>query len=825
MAGERYSHIRIPNDFQQTERYAKKLRKIENRIPSRDPQAHAQFLKRKLEEAWKTAEQQVAVTHSERTGSYLEFKCDPGAAFVIKSLEDLRSKKVRLMNIREVVENDAIVTYATVYIAHEKKGHFFKKLEKYLREDGKTELINRLTDIRSALLVESFWTDNRELSPIPGLEKEFIEVWLSSDAPEARASFQAVCQKLEIEETSENLVFPERQVVVVKANKAALENLTLHFDQIAEYRRAKETAAFWLELETAEQASWVEHLRERLKVDVASKVSVCILDTGVNRKHPLIEPLLATDDCHTVEHAWASDDHKGHGTLMAGVCGFGDLKAALDSSEAIQISHKLESVKILPPRGSNPPHLWGDVTKQALYIAEIAQNERKRVLCLAITATDDRDRGRPSSWSGLVDKLASGADDGIQRLFIIAAGNAGSVSDVIANYPDALTLESVHDPAQSWNALTVGAFTELSRLTDAQLNGYDPLAAPGGISPFTSTSSTWDDKWPLKPDVLMEGGNLAVDRKGAYDESDDLCVISTYHDTTKRLLEGFNMTSAATAKAAWMAAQIQAKYPELWPETVRGLIVHSAQWTDKLCEQFLNTRKPSKTEIKRLIRICGWGVPSLERALASTKNNLTLFAESTIQPFTKGSSGYKANEMHLYSIPWPKEELLGLPPETVVTMRVTLSYFVEPSPGEIGWKDRYRYMSHGLRFELNAPGETHERFLSRISSAIERDDDDNEQNASTSDFWLLGSDARHKGSLHSDIWCKGSAQDLADSNYLAIFPIKGWWSTRKHLHKGESDCRYSLIVSIQTPAPEVDLYTPVSTQIGIPTPVQIEIPV
>lgn len=825
MAGEHYRHIRIPDGFRRTERYAKRPPKIAKNIPSRDPQAHAQYLKRKLEEAWQTAEQQVAVSHSERTGSYLEFKSDPGAAFVIKSLEDLRSKKVRLMNIREAVEDGETVTYATVYIAHEKKGHFLKKLEKYIRDDGKSELISRLTGIRSALLVESFWTDNRELCPLPGDEKEFIEVWISSDSQEVRVAFQAVCQQLKIEATSENLIFPERQVVVVKANKADLENLTLHFDHIAEYRRAKETAAFWLELQTAEQALWVEHLKDRLEVDAESEVSICVLDTGVNRTHPLLESLLSAHDCHAVNPSWLTHDHKGHGTLMAGVCGFGDLKAALDSAEAIRISHKLESVKLLPPAGVNPPHLWGDVTEQAVYLAEISQNERRRVICLAVTATDDRDRGRPSSWSGLVDKLASGADDGIQRLFIIASGNCESIVDVIDNYPDALTLESIHDPAQAWNALTVGAFTELSRLTNAQLNGYDPLAPAGGISPFSSTSSTWEDKWPLKPDILLEGGNLAVDGQGTYDESDDLCVISTYHDTTKRLLEGFNMTSAATAKAAWMAAQIQARYPEIWPETVRGLLVHSAQWNDKLCEQFLNTQKPSKTDIKRLIRICGWGVPSLERAIASASNSLTLFAESTIQPFTKGSSGYKANEMHLYSIPWPKEALLGLPPETAITMRVTLSYFVEPSPGEIGWKDRYRYMSHGLRFELNAPGETQDRFLRRISSAIEQDEADEEENASTSDFWLLGDKARHKGSLHSDIWCKGSAQDLYDSNCLAVFPVKGWWSTRKHLNKGEKQCRYSLIVSIQTPSQEVDLYTPVSTQIGISTPVQIEIPV
>lgn len=819
-----YDHIRIPSDFQKTEKYTRKGAPIEIRIPKREARSHADYLKQKLDEAWETATSQTAAIHSERQGSYLDFKSDPKAALVIKSLEDLRSKKVRLMNVRETEEDGETVTYATVYVSNDKKGHFVKKLEDYIKKDGKPELINRITDIRSSLLVESFWTDNPELSPLPRDEKEYIEVWLASDTEEARKAFQKVCQKLNIEETSENLTFPERQVVVVKANRSDLANLTLHFDQIAEYRRAKETTAFWLDLDTADQAHAVEDLKQRMEIDPDSSVSVCVLDTGVNRGHPLLENLLAEDDSHAIDpKTWGTDDHQGHGTLMAGVCGFGDLKAALDSHATVRALHKLESVKILPPRGSNPPHLWGSITEQAVSLVEIEANERTRTLCLAVTATDDRDRGKPSSWSGLVDKVSSGAEDGIQRLFIVAAGNSESITDVIEEYPGALTLESIHDPAQAWNALTVGAYTELSRLTDAQLAGYNPLAPAGGISPFTSTSSTWDDKWPLKPDILLEGGNLAVDDQGGYDESDDLCVISTYHEPTKRLLEGFNMTSAATAKAAWMAAQIQAKYPDIWPETVRGLLVHSANWTEKLSEQFLSKSNPSKSEIKQLIRTCGWGVPSLNYALSSMGNHLTLFAESTIQPYTKGSSGYKANEMHLYNIPWPKDVLMELPPETAVRMRVTLSYFIEPSPGEIGWKDRYRYMSHGLRFDLNAPGETQDRFQSRISAAAEQDDDI--QNASTAKYWLLGSDARHKGSLHSDIWCNGSAQDLADSNTLAIFPVKGWWSERKQLLCGEKQCRYSLIISIETDKQEIDLYTPVCNQVGIQSPVQIDIPI
>ena len=65
--------------------------------------------------------------------------------------------------------------------------------------------------------------------------------------------------------------------------------------------------------------------------------------------------------------------------------------------------------------------------------------------------------------------------------------------------------------------------------------------------------------------------------------------------------------------------------------------------------------------------------------------------------------------MEIHEIPWPKEELLKLG-DVKVEMKVTLSYFIEPSPWEVGWKDKYRYPSCGLRFEVNN-GESRENFI------------------------------------------------------------------------------------------------------------------
>jgi hypothetical protein len=270
-----------------------------------------------------------------------------------------------------------------------------------------------------------------------------------------------------------------------------------------------------------------------------------------------------------------------------------------------------------------------------------------------------------------------------------------------------------------------------------------------------------------------------------------------------------------------MAAQILVEYPGLWPETVRGLIVHSAEWSPGMRSQF--GAAATKASYRTLVRACGYGVPSLTRALQCQSNSLTLVAEAEIQPFDRGNTGsIGSKDMHLYVLPWPREALLDLG-STPVEMRVTLSYFVEPGPGRIGWRDRYRYPSHGLRFELNTPTETREAFLSRVN-ARDSDAEESETGASgPAGHWTLGSKLRDTGSLHSDVW-RGTAAELSTSNMIAIRPTIGWWRERHHLGRWSSVCRYSLIVSIRTPSDDVDIYSEVATQIAVPQAVSVPVP-
>lgn len=95
-------------------------------------------------------------------------------------------------------------------------------------------------------------------------------------------------------------------------------------------------------------------------------------------------------------------------------------------------------------------------------------------------------------------------------------------------YPDANMIHSVESPGQSWNALTVGAFSQSVIINDEAFSGFSPVAESGQLSPYSATSIMWASKWPVKPEILLDGGNVATN--GAdYVPCPDLSLLTTGH--------------------------------------------------------------------------------------------------------------------------------------------------------------------------------------------------------------------------------------------------------------------------------------------------------
>ena len=155
----------------------------------------------------------------------------------------------------------------------------------------------------------------------------------------------------------------------------------------------------------------------------------------------------------------------------------------------------------------------------------------------------------------------------------------------------------------------------------------------------------------------------------------------------------------------------------------------------------------------------------------------------------------------------------------IVTMRVTLSYFIEPNPGELGQKKPHRYHSHGLRFDVQQPTDTLQTFKWRMNRNARARTEDLARGDRAG--WTLGSRLRSRGSIHSD-WWTGTASALADSRHLGVYPVSGWWRERPRFGRWARKARYSLVVSIVTPPTEIDIYNPVRIQLATPISIDIE---
>ena len=280
-----------------------------------------------------------------------------------------------------------------LYVPDESREVFAEILREYqegeLTPGGKPQrraFVDPIESIRAARL-ETFWTDDSSRLPPPGRQMCW-EVWcvraLEDELERLIARLGARAADRE-----QRLYFPEHAVLPVLADRATIELMLFARLSIVELRRASDSPAFFLDdIDRDEQRDVCEELAERTEWPGMDVPAVCLLDTGVNRAHILIEPTLAEADMAAVKVEWGvADSANGHGTGMAGLALFGDLTPHLGGTEVASLTHRLESVKILPPDGFDPTEerLYGAFTKQAVALPETERPDRRRVFCLAVT--------------------------------------------------------------------------------------------------------------------------------------------------------------------------------------------------------------------------------------------------------------------------------------------------------------------------------------------------------------------------------------------------------------------------------------------------------
>ncbi len=828
---EKKSHLFIKNIHTKS-RYSSipiNIPPTSNPVPEKDRVIQGNYLKDGINSIWENynidIQNRINKDLPIRNGEYISFSSAEKSSLALDSFNS-RTSGGELLNVK--YDPKSKIQTATVFLPEDKKENLLKTVDKYLNqstrkgEPASKYFINRIDSFYKSSFFD-FWVGNPDF--IPNKEvRSWVELWFSIEENIDDYQIEHIKPILlvnDIQFDDNVLFFPERSIISVKVNLEELEELINSFPFIAEIRKSEELNSYWLDSGWKESEEWVKDLIERVSFNTDTNNYITVIDSGVNNGNPLISPVLSDNDKLTCNINWGVNDigARGHGTKMSGVAVYGDLKMLLESLEDKEINHRLESVKIIPPNGWKDDSRLPFYTDFAIKTAIINNPSFKRIFCFAISSQVDFDFGKPSAWSAIIDRNVFGEDNEDKKVFLISAGNVQKEYEY-KDYPESNLNSQIFNPAQSWNAITVGAYTQKI------LPNLDMLAQVNELSPFSRTSSAWEPSWPIKPDVVFEGGNLIIRKNGDIDGDEDLELLTTSPQVTSfNEFSTINATSAATALASNFMAELRNVYNEAWEETLRGLMIHSASWTDEMKSQ-LNYDSSQKSKIL-MLRTYGYGVPDLIKAKESKTNFLTFISEEEIQPYFKDLDGsIKTKDVHFYQFPWPKETLQSMA-EAEVKIKITLSYFIEPNPGEKGYSTKYSYQSAALKFSLMPANDDPDNFMlsinnmprNKIKEALGIDKNkglpDGYFSKKTNIPWDLGKNNVFKGSVHSNS-CTLTAADASNCEYVAVCPqASGWWKNLKKMNRFNEKMRYSLIVSLEVPENSEDIYTEIVNRVQV----------
>lgn len=707
-----------------------------------------------------------------------------------KSLDTKRGALV--MNIRQSADDSSKVT---LYLTENRTNWLENKLDAYIHSTNTEnrscrKLIDALDEVEPITL-ESFFTIAGDYTTVSDIKEEY-EIWITGTEINSEDIKRRIAS-IGVEYRNRTLTFDCMMIVLVKANREQLEKLPQVLDKISEIRRFRRPSILTKpENGMRESREWESLIKACVPVE-KDLVKVSVLDTGVNSNHPLLSPYLPNSRCHSALVGVNLRDNANHGTGMAGLVLYGDLTDAIYDRDIKPVTNELVSVKVID--GQTNPNALDEHTAIIFEDAiRKSENDDAHLMTLAVTAAESNEAVATATSAAIDETLYNKGNP--KSMLLVSAGNIRDNEGVC--YPDYLWNYSVEDPAQSWNALTVGAFTQKIMIDDAEYETRQIVAPYGGVSPFSRTSRLWNKNMLIKPEIMMEGGNAYWDGEGNFQLHDDLMLATT--DSCKYCtFSALNATSAATALAGRLAGAIKHYNSGLSALSIRALMVHSASWTEAMKDI---CKVNGQLDKDLLLHTCGYGVPDWNKAVATHESYVTFIAEGELKPFAQGSGNeLKHSNMHLYKLPWPKDLLLDLG-AAEVTMRVTLSYYIQPSPGIKGKLKKFSYPSELLRFEVSTSQDTEDTFIHRVANTAAEGE---EVLSNDINRWWIGINRRNQGSIHSDFICETAAQ-IAAYDKIAIFPATGWWKTRKSML--EKGVKYSLVVSLETP--NVDIYTPIS---------------
>lgn len=400
---------------------------------------------------------------------------------------------------------------------------------------------------------------------------------------------------------------------------------------------------------------------------------VGVLDTGTIAEEPFTQLDAGGTDL-TNEHDYHSV-HEGHGTTVASLASFGWNYFHADvGAQEIEADARIYTIKV---QNNAEGRLNISDIQQAIISAH--RNQGIRIFNLSMNARSKNYNSDISPYAYILDSLAYELD----ILIFISTGNLvrEDVEAIQEEMVDEHTPEEVRnflrypnhfykpgfdraashfcdctnldEPAESMNNMTIGA------LADNQQAGDHTHLTLGKEFPAYYTKKYYIDyngeingtkfnqnqrnKHIFKPDIVMPGGDVLS-------EDSAMEVIST--NALGLCYIKNSGTSYAAPLAANLAAKVLRKYPNLTMQSVKALLINSAEGVPAtyLNDTILSLKREAsgtdnidgletseKTKLSKKYNadllnnfISGHGMPNVEECLSSTQKRVTLVIEDSV---------------------------------------------------------------------------------------------------------------------------------------------------------------------------------------------------
>ena len=723
--------------------------------------------------------------------------------------------------------NKAIVVFSSDHQLTE----FKKRLENYsqIKDGPKYEYLGAIDDVvpieredRIGRLLELKPVESDELAALD------LELWHTGDRQEMQKYLDDITETLEyLSSDTARMRMSDRYIgeylciARIKVTHEVLE-LLLEEEIVKEIDRPPQPAFE----RTADYNLPISDFPEIVSPP-EDNCGILVIDSGVQRGHPLIAPVLGEAEVFPDEKRQfikgSADDVNGHGTNVAGIAIYGDVENCI-KQRLFDPKVWLFSARVTNDDNKYDEDILVETQLDQAIRAFVEQYPNCKVINISLGNADQiyRDGLKQFRLAAKIDEIAYEYQHK-NIVFVISAGNAfyeeaKSDEQLRTDYPNYLLNDSARiiDPATSAIALTVGSLSfgrgSITEPSDVRRQAIAKL--PGYPSPFTRTGFGVDGM--IKPDVVDFGGDLVLDL--SYREnlslpktnvlSDNVAGVSVltlskdYYSSLFHICSG---TSFAAPRVANLAAQLFTKYPDASSNLIRALIVSSAVLPKEIPPEFQGKGKNSSSEqLKKQLAIYGYGQPELQRAMYSAENYVVL---------SEDNISIKVGNFHIYEIPQLPPDFFEVKGTRILSITLAFDPPTRPTRGD-------SYLGVTMEFDL-FKGIDREIVKNAYEAASKTSfPDESTDNTKTKlkkkygagiEVTLSpGSTVRKKGTIQrGQVEITSRAKKYDKGNMTLVVSCNRKWAKQDEIEIQ----RYALVACISHSDPKVDLYNRMKIQI------------